>query len=690
MRKILIACCVFSAAAWAQTADTLVYRAMLSPANETPAITDYNARGVATVLLHVVRDANGRALSGTVDFIINDSFPEDVTVTGLHIHKGAEGVAGPVVLNTGISGTNPVAQAATAGSIQLPAQALATNATGVDALNGILADPSQFYVNLHTTKYPNGIIRGQLLRAQVTTLLASMSPLNETPPITDYQASAQAAVVVVATRDTQGSLTSAQVFFDAAYTMPEAVTFTGFHIHRGGPGVAGPVVINTGLRSEASTANGVGTLSYPVEVAVQNLASAAAVDGLFNDPWNYYINLHTSQYPNGIVRNQLTTADHISIPVTLLPSNEIPAVNVQGNVVGRFSADVLRGPDGEVRLGLATWDLNFRLPAATTITGLHVHTGGAGANGSVVIPSGISGQSPVQVANGFGNYFAQSVVLTTGAVAALNGLLKNPEAYYVNVHSSEFPNGLARAQVAAVTNALPSLVALMNAVSDARITTMAPCGLMTLFGAGLTKASFTGNGVLSEQLLTRVNGSQVTVGGVAAPIVMMGVDPLNFAPTFVVVQVPCTTQPGAAALTLTNSNGSANAGSVTIAASAPGVYVDQMGVIGFRPDLSFLRPGNPAQRTDRIVVYATGLGQTNPAMTTGSLLPADQTYRVVVMPTASIGTVPVTVTNAVALPGMPGIYAVAIQLTNAVPTGNQALVLAVGNARSNAAPIVIQ
>ncbi len=690
MKNLWIAYCALSVAAWAQTADTVVYRAIMTPDNETPAVTDYNARGMATILLHVVRDANGRAISGTADFMINDSFPEDVAVTGLHIHKGPAGVAGPVVLNTGVSGTNPVAQAATSDSIRLPAQAPASSTTGVDALNGILDDPSQFYVNMHTTKYPGGVIRGQLQRAQVTTLMAIMAPGNEVPAITDYQAAAQAAVTVAATRDAGGSLTSAQVWFNAAYSMPEAVTFTGFHIHRGPAGVAGPVVINTGLKSQPSADSGVGTLSYPVEVNVQNLDAAAAVDGIINDPRSYYINMHTTKYPGGVVRSQLTTADHVSTSVTLLTSNEVPAVNVQGNVVARVSADVLRGVDGEVRLGLMTWDLNFRLPETRTITGLHIHSGGGGTNGPVVIPSEITGQNTVQVTNGFGNYYAQSPAITAAALNALNGMLRNPELYYVNVHSSDHQAGLARSQAAPVNNALPSLAALMNAVSDARITTMAPCGLMTLFGAGLTKASFTGNGVVSDQLLTKANGSQITLGGTPAPIVMMGVDPANFAPTYVVAQVPCEAQPGTAALSLTNSNGTASGGSITIAASAPGVYVDWMGAIAYRPDLSLIRPDNAAGKTDKIVVLATGLGQTNPAMTTGSLLAADQPYKVLMMPTATVGGVPVAVTDAVGIPGMPGIYAVAIQLNSSVPTGNPALVLSVGAAESNGATFAVQ
>ena len=51
------------------------------------------------------------------------------------------------------------------------AKRIPTNAAGLDTVNGMLTDPSGYYVNLHTTENPGGVIRGQLQRAEMVVLM---------------------------------------------------------------------------------------------------------------------------------------------------------------------------------------------------------------------------------------------------------------------------------------------------------------------------------------------------------------------------------------------------------------------------------------------------------------------------------------------------------------------------------------
>jgi hypothetical protein len=64
-----------------------------------------------------------------------------------HIHKAKAGVEGNVVIP--LSAAAPVAQS---GCVKAKAS----------LLEAILKTPSNYYVNVHTKKYPNGAIRGQL------------------------------------------------------------------------------------------------------------------------------------------------------------------------------------------------------------------------------------------------------------------------------------------------------------------------------------------------------------------------------------------------------------------------------------------------------------------------------------------------------------------------------------------------
>ena len=74
--------------------------------------------------------------------------PEDLAATAAHIHKGAAGVAGPVVVNFGTpSGIGFV------GCVE-------AETTVVDAIK---TTPGEYYLNVHNVEFPAGAVRGQLL-----------------------------------------------------------------------------------------------------------------------------------------------------------------------------------------------------------------------------------------------------------------------------------------------------------------------------------------------------------------------------------------------------------------------------------------------------------------------------------------------------------------------------------------------
>jgi hypothetical protein len=94
-----------------------------------------------------------------------------LTVTGIelpalkaHIHKGVTGVNGPIVVNF----NPPLAATPTAGTPTPPPNTTYGAASGcvpnVDAalLQDLLAHPANYYVNVHTTDFPDGAVRGQL------------------------------------------------------------------------------------------------------------------------------------------------------------------------------------------------------------------------------------------------------------------------------------------------------------------------------------------------------------------------------------------------------------------------------------------------------------------------------------------------------------------------------------------------
>jgi hypothetical protein len=115
--------------------------AQLSGAAEVPGPGDPDGSGTATIRLQLEQ--------GEVCFDLTVS--NIGSATAAHIHEGAEGVAGPVVV--------PLDPAPTGGS----SSGCISN---IDAalIQNIAQNPEQYYVNVHNEEFPDGAIRGQLGR----------------------------------------------------------------------------------------------------------------------------------------------------------------------------------------------------------------------------------------------------------------------------------------------------------------------------------------------------------------------------------------------------------------------------------------------------------------------------------------------------------------------------------------------
>ena len=74
--------------------------------------------------------------------------------TAAHIHEGLAGTNGPVVVNLAAPADGNAADCLTEGE--------AGKFVGDQTVAEILANPSNYYVNVHNAEYPGGAIRGQL------------------------------------------------------------------------------------------------------------------------------------------------------------------------------------------------------------------------------------------------------------------------------------------------------------------------------------------------------------------------------------------------------------------------------------------------------------------------------------------------------------------------------------------------
>jgi hypothetical protein len=91
-------------------------------------------------------------------------FPSDTNVILAHIHPGAAGVNGGALIGvTGLSATTPLALTTGSGTFSVTGvTAQTTNNSAATNIANILAAPQNFYFNVHTTRNPGGVMRGQL------------------------------------------------------------------------------------------------------------------------------------------------------------------------------------------------------------------------------------------------------------------------------------------------------------------------------------------------------------------------------------------------------------------------------------------------------------------------------------------------------------------------------------------------
>ncbi len=126
-----------STAATAPAKSTKVFKARLSGANEVPGPGDPDGSGRATVRI------KGTQVCFTLKVKNVDA------LAAAHIHEGAAGVAGPVVVDL-FGGTVKKKGCVT---------------TSAEIAAAIRKNPREYYVNVHNATYPAGAVRGQLQKS---------------------------------------------------------------------------------------------------------------------------------------------------------------------------------------------------------------------------------------------------------------------------------------------------------------------------------------------------------------------------------------------------------------------------------------------------------------------------------------------------------------------------------------------
>lgn len=399
-------------------------------------------------------------------------------------------------------------------------------------------------------------------------------------------------------------------------------------------------------------------------------------------PEAFYLQMTSGPNPGGALRGQLRRAEVVEFQTDLKTENVAPAPQgVTANGVARFRAFIVRNPAGEIESASFGRDGWLRFTPSQLRLGLTIYEGVAGASGPAVLmpgpitgsPSAISG-TPLYAVDNYGVHTLPGLP-GSDSVRSLQSILANPAGHYAAVHSTAFPTGFLRGQLAEAAANLPAVSdrGVINAAGVTATAAAAPRGLTSVFGSNLATSTgivpLTPAGELAEQF----NGTGVTVGGMPAKLLFASPGQLN-------IQVP-DVPPGRHPLRVTTAVGSSAVREIDVAATAPGIFVIT------KADYSLITENSPVAAGEPIILWTTGLGTSNPRVAAGVRAPADP-LSVPAIPEVLFGSTPGEVAAAALAPGFAGVEQV---VALAPGTAGQVEVkLRAGGATSNAVAIHIR
>lgn len=385
----------------------------------------------------VSSSGSGRALVILSDAL--DEFVFFVQVTGIpsatmaHIHQAPAGATGPVIFDllalgggaldpaTPISGTSPIS----------PSQ--------VTALR-----EGDYYVNIHTSAFPAGELRGQLGPNEVL-LQAKLSGANVVPPVATGASGLATFNFMQASGETPFEVSVADV--TSLVTMAD--------LRQAPVGVNGPVIADLLLA-------GSGALSPAMPLVGQvALTSTQAISSLNS---GLYVNVRTFFHPNGELRGQIEPPRRfLTYRSDLSGANELPSP-ITTTAVGTAS----------LVLDSLTNVLTYKVITAnmtSTIVGMHIHTGTITETGGIAFDLDLSGTGVVTLTED------QVYRLTTGG-------------YYLNVHTSDHPSGEIRGQIFPVAVSDRYFAGMSGINESPPVTTTASGTVFFVLDANRTELSY--------------------------------------------------------------------------------------------------------------------------------------------------------------------------------------------------------
>jgi len=209
----------------------------------------------------------------------------------------------------------------------------------------------------------------------------------------------------------------------------------------------------------------------------------------------------------------------------------------------------------------------------------------------------------------------------------------------------------------------PAIASVVNAADGAK--PVAPGGLISIYGSNMAPVNMA---TKELPLPTAIAESCLMVNGIPLPMLFVSSGQING-------QLPFNID-GNAVMTLHTPGGVSDNYNLSILQAAPSVFRSASAgpstglATIFRADNGEpVTPTNPVHYNDTLIIYATGLGRTSPAVEAGLPAPEDQLAWAMIAPTVTLGGRDLNVQFAGLVPGSVGLYQINAGVPGNVPQG---------------------
>jgi hypothetical protein len=182
----------------------------------------------------------------------------------------------------------------------------------------------------------------------------------------------------------------------------------------------------------------------------------------------------------------------------------------------------------------------------------------------------------------------------------------------------------------------------------------------------------------SVPLPTSLNGTSVIVGGIPAPLYYVSAGQID-------AQLPYELTPGNSYQVIVNANGALSTPqTVQISAATPGMAAFASGqIVAQHQDYSLVSETSPAKPGEYLVIYLSGLGQTNNVIPDGTATPASPFSIPVVAPVLTLNGVSIPIYFSGLTPGYVGLFQMNFQVPPGTPNGDMQLVVSQAGTAGN-------